>query len=93
MRLATRDLVFPLSAAIAMATSGALAQTTSGAAGPADRPRAAQATVEEVIVTFIETAFRDTVTCRLEGDRLLIDRRVNVNNGPLSLPTFHAAAA
>jgi len=42
---------------------------------------------------FIESAFRDTVTCRLEGDQLLIDRKVNVNNGPLSVPTIRGAPA
>jgi CubicO group peptidase (beta-lactamase class C family) len=35
---------------------------------------------------FVESAFRDTVTCRFEGDRLRYSRRVNVNSGPLSQP-------
>jgi CubicO group peptidase (beta-lactamase class C family) len=42
---------------------------------------------------FIESAFRDTVTCHLEGDQLLIDRKVNVNNGPLSVPTIRGVPA
>jgi CubicO group peptidase (beta-lactamase class C family) len=41
---------------------------------------------------FIESAFRDTVTCHLAGDQLLIDRKVNVNNGPLSVPTIRGVA-
>ena len=33
---------------------------------------------------FVESAFRDTVTCRFEGDRIRYSREVNVNSGPLS---------
>jgi CubicO group peptidase (beta-lactamase class C family) len=42
---------------------------------------------------FIESAFRDTVTCHLEGDQLFMDRKVNVNNGPLSVPTISGVPA
>jgi CubicO group peptidase (beta-lactamase class C family) len=37
---------------------------------------------------FLETAFRDTVICRFEGDRLRLDRSVNVNSGALTHPTL-----
>ena len=37
---------------------------------------------------FVETAFRDTVTCQFEGPALRFDRRVNVNSADLSLPTL-----
>ncbi len=33
---------------------------------------------------FVESAFRDTVTCRFEGNRIRYSRTVNVNSGPLS---------
>jgi hypothetical protein len=83
-------------------TSPRLAETTLGedpqrppqpaAAGP---PGGAWTSADTFVMTwqFIETAFRDTVACRLDGDELLIDRSVNINAGPLSLPTFHGTPA
>lgn len=47
----------------------------------------------ELIWHFVESAFRDTVTVRLEGDRLSFDRRVNVNSGAKSWPTLSARRA
>jgi hypothetical protein len=35
---------------------------------------------------FVESAFRDTVTCRFEGDRVRYSRHVNVNSGATSQP-------
>lgn len=35
---------------------------------------------------FVESAFRDTVTCRFEQGRIRYSRSVNVNSGPLSQP-------
>ena len=37
---------------------------------------------------FVETAFCDQVTCRIDGGTLSVDRRVNVNAGPLQRPTL-----
>jgi CubicO group peptidase (beta-lactamase class C family) len=37
---------------------------------------------------FAETAFRDTVICRFEADRISLVRSVNVNSGPLSYPAL-----
>jgi CubicO group peptidase (beta-lactamase class C family) len=37
---------------------------------------------------FVETAFCDRVTCRLERGTLYVDRSVNVNAGPLQRPTL-----
>jgi CubicO group peptidase (beta-lactamase class C family) len=37
---------------------------------------------------FAETAFRDTVVCRFERDRITIERSVNVNSSALSWPTL-----
>jgi hypothetical protein len=37
---------------------------------------------------FVETAFCDRVTCRLEHGTLYVDRSVNVNAGPLQRPTL-----
>ncbi|HEU5442629.1 MAG TPA: serine hydrolase [Steroidobacteraceae bacterium] len=42
----------------------------------------------EMIWIFVESAFRDTVTVRFEGDRIRYSRAVNVNSGPLSQPTL-----
>ncbi len=39
---------------------------------------------------FVETAFRDTVTCRFRNGHLVIDRSVNVNSSILSLPRIEA---
>lgn len=35
---------------------------------------------------FVETAFCDTVTCRFDGDRVVLDRSVNTNSSGLSRP-------
>jgi hypothetical protein len=35
---------------------------------------------------FAETAFRDTVVCRFDSDRVTVDRSVNVNSSALSWP-------
>jgi CubicO group peptidase (beta-lactamase class C family) len=35
---------------------------------------------------FAETAFQDTVLCRFEGDRVTVERSVNVNSSALSWP-------
>jgi CubicO group peptidase (beta-lactamase class C family) len=40
----------------------------------------------EMTWIFVESAFRDTVICRFEGDRVRYSRRVNVNSGALSQP-------
>jgi CubicO group peptidase (beta-lactamase class C family) len=40
----------------------------------------------EMTWIFVESAFRDTVTCRFEGDEIRYSREVNVNSGPLSQP-------
>ena len=37
---------------------------------------------------YAETAFRDTVVCRFEADRVSLAHRVNVNSGPLSYPSL-----
>jgi CubicO group peptidase (beta-lactamase class C family) len=37
---------------------------------------------------FVESAFRDTVICRFEGDRVSYSRSVNVNSGALGQPTL-----
>lgn len=37
---------------------------------------------------FVESAFRDTVICRFDGDAMTLDRSVNVNSAALSLPTL-----
>jgi len=37
---------------------------------------------------FVETAFGDHVSCRLEGGRLLFDRGVNTNAGSMQRPTL-----
>lgn len=41
----------------------------------------------EMVWQFTETAFRDTVTCRFDGDRVTYDRKVNVNSGARVRPT------
>lgn len=35
---------------------------------------------------FVESAFRDTVVCRFDGDNLTLERSVNVNSGALERP-------
>jgi CubicO group peptidase (beta-lactamase class C family) len=47
----------------------------------------------EMTWQYVESAFRDTVVCRFEGDRVAIDRRVNVNSGELKLPTLSGGLA
>ena len=39
-----------------------------------------------------ETPFRRTLTCRFDGDRLLVDQRVNVSFGPTELPRLAGQA-
>ncbi len=41
---------------------------------------------------FAETAFRDTVVLRFDGDRVTFGRRVNINSGARSLPELKGAA-
>jgi CubicO group peptidase (beta-lactamase class C family) len=40
----------------------------------------------EMTWIFVESAFRDTVICRFDGERIRYSRRVNVNSGPPSQP-------
>ena len=40
----------------------------------------------EMTWIFAESAFRDTVICRFDGDRIRYTRRANVNSGPTSQP-------
>jgi hypothetical protein len=40
---------------------------------------------------FVESAFRDTVTCHFDGRSLLFNRRVNVNSAALTRPAIRAA--
>jgi CubicO group peptidase (beta-lactamase class C family) len=42
----------------------------------------------EMTWAFLETAFRDTVLCRFDGDRVVLDRSVNVNSAALAHPTL-----
>jgi hypothetical protein len=42
----------------------------------------------EMTWIFAETAFRDTVVCRFESDRVTLNRSVNVNSAALSWPTL-----
>ena len=44
----------------------------------------------EMVWQFAETAFRDTVVCRFEGDTMTFDRSVNVNSAAMSLPTVRS---
>jgi hypothetical protein len=41
----------------------------------------------------LETTFRDRVTCRFDGDRIALDRSVNVKIGPQSRPTITGTMA
>jgi CubicO group peptidase (beta-lactamase class C family) len=43
----------------------------------------------EMTWQFVESAFRDTVVCLFNEDRVSIDRRVNVNSGELKLATLN----
>lgn len=47
----------------------------------------------ELVWIFAETAFRDTVTCRFDGERLTLDRSVNINSAALHWPTLTGSAA
>ncbi|MFK5151202.1 hypothetical protein ACI4CU_28015, partial [Klebsiella pneumoniae] len=38
--------------------------------------------------TFVESAFRDTVTCTFEGPQMRFARSVNVNSSALDMPTL-----
>ena len=42
---------------------------------------------------FAETAFRDTLTCRFDGDRLTVEREVNINSAARRWPTLVGRAA
>jgi hypothetical protein len=42
---------------------------------------------------FAETAFRDRVVCRFDGDRMSLDRSVNINSAATSLPTISGRLA
>ena len=35
---------------------------------------------------FVESAFKDKVICRFDGERLTFERSVNVNSGPTERP-------
>jgi len=43
--------------------------------------------------TFVESAFRDTVTCRFASRYLRLDRNVNVNSSATEMPTLTGARA
>lgn len=43
----------------------------------------------EMTWQFAETAFRDRVACRFQGDRLTVDRSVNVNSAATTRPTLY----
>ena len=47
----------------------------------------------EMTWQFAETAFRDRVVCRFDGDRLTLDRSVNVNSAATSLATMRGQLA
>jgi hypothetical protein len=47
----------------------------------------------EMTWQFVESAFRDTVTCHFDGDRLTLDRSVNLNTAERSLPTLAGTLA
>jgi hypothetical protein len=47
----------------------------------------------EMTWLFAESAFRDRVICRFQGDRMTLDRSVNVNSAATSLPTLHGTLA
>jgi iron complex outermembrane receptor protein len=96
MRIATRNAVFPLSVAIAMAATGALAQTAPGVGAPAGRSQSGQDTVEEVVVTGSLIARRDYVAespiVTVQGDALEKSGAVTVEAALNQLPQFTASA-
>lgn len=47
----------------------------------------------EIVLHFVETAFRDTIVLDLDGDRLRLDRSVNINSGLEAWPTLVATRA
>jgi CubicO group peptidase (beta-lactamase class C family) len=47
----------------------------------------------EMTWQYVESAFRDTVLCRFDGDRVAIERHVNVNSGELKLPMLNGTLA
>jgi hypothetical protein len=49
----------------------------------------------EMTWIFVDSAFRDTVICRFEGEQIRYSRTVNVNSGALSQPAMvgHLARA
>jgi hypothetical protein len=44
----------------------------------------------ELVVHFLESAFRDTFVFTVDGDRLVMDRSVNINSGARAWPTMTA---
>lgn len=48
--------------------------------------------VLQLVVHFIESSFRDTITLRFDGDELTLDRSVNMNSAGLAWPTIAAHA-
>jgi CubicO group peptidase (beta-lactamase class C family) len=44
----------------------------------------------ELVVHFLESAFRDTFVFAVDGDRLAMDRSVNINSGARAWPTMTA---
>jgi len=47
----------------------------------------------EMTWQYVESAFRDTVLRRFDGDRVAIERHVNLNSGELKLPTLKGTLA
>ncbi len=44
----------------------------------------------EIVLHFVESAFRDTLTVARDGDVLTLDRRVNINSSARAWPTLRA---
>jgi hypothetical protein len=47
----------------------------------------------ELVLHFVESVFRDTFTFTLDGDRLTMERRVNINSAARAWPTLTATRA
>ena len=47
----------------------------------------------ELVVHFLESAFRDTFVFEVNGDRLTMDHSVNINSGARAWPTMTAVRA
>jgi CubicO group peptidase (beta-lactamase class C family) len=47
----------------------------------------------EMTWQFVEAAFRDTMVCTFDGDRVTLDRRVNLNTQETKLPTLQGVLA